>query len=47
MCFFVVDTQFILDGRYNQMDKDDYIFAAMKIYADYCLIFGLMLKACA
>lgn len=46
MFFFVIDTQLILDGKYNQMDKDDYVFAAMKIYADFVLIFSLVLKAC-
>jgi FtsH-binding integral membrane protein len=45
-CFFLMDMQFILDGRYNQMDKDDYIFASMKLFADFVLIFGLILKLC-
>ena len=46
ICFFLLDTQLILDGRYHQMDKDDYIFGSMKLFADFVLIFGLLLGLC-
>jgi len=42
--FFIVDTQFIVDGRYAPMSKDDYIFGSMKLFADYILIFTIIMQ---
>lgn len=47
MFFYIIDIQLILDGRYHQMDKGDYIFASMKLTADFVLFFSLMLKTCS
>jgi FtsH-binding integral membrane protein len=43
MFFFMADTQLILGGRYGKISKDEWIFASMKLFADFILIFGLLL----
>ena len=42
--FFLIDTQFIIDGRYAPMGPDDYIFASMKLFADFILILTLVMQ---
>lgn len=44
--FLVVDTHFIVDGRYMMMNNDDYVLASMKLFADYCLIWIAIVKSC-
>lgn len=44
--FFMLDTHYIVNGLYGKMDPDDYIFASMKLFADFILIFGIMSKIC-
>lgn len=44
MGFFIADTQFIINGKYIQIDKDDYIFASMKLFADFILVFTLIMQ---
>lgn len=46
LVFFIVDTRFIIDGSYKEMHEDDYIFGAMKLYADFILIFTLLMQLC-
>lgn len=46
MCFFIFDTHLIVIGMYAPMNSDDYIFASMKLFADFVLIFGIMSKLC-
>jgi len=46
MAFFIMDTQFILDGRYGNVMVEDYVFASMKLFADFVLIFTLLIKLC-
>lgn len=42
--FFIADTQFIINGKYGQISKDDYIFASMKLFADFILVFTIILQ---
>jgi len=44
MTFMIFDTQWILDGKYVQITVDDYVFASMKLFADFVLLFGLLIK---
>lgn len=44
MTFMIFDTQFILDGKYVQITVDDSMFASMKLFADFVLLFGLLVK---
>lgn len=46
VAFFIVDTKLIIEGKYSPMTKDDYIFASMKLYADFILVFGLLMELC-
>lgn len=45
--FFLLDIQIIVGGYYCTFSKDDYVMASMKMFADYILIFGLLLDACS
>ena len=40
--FFIMDIQFIVKGRYNVFDKDDYVLGSMKMFADFILIFSIL-----
>jgi FtsH-binding integral membrane protein len=42
--FFMADTTLILNGQYGPMNKDDYIFASMKLFADFILILTLVMQ---
>lgn len=44
MIFMIFDTQFILDGKYVQITVDDSIYASMKLFADFVLLFGLLVS---
>ena len=44
MAFFILDTQFIVDSRYVNVTVDDYVFASMKLFADFVLVFSLIIK---
>ena len=44
MTFMIFDTQWILDGKYVQITVDDSIYASMKLFADFVLLFGLLVK---
>lgn len=48
VAFFIFDTKFILTGKYTNspMTPDDYIFASMKLYADFILIFTILMSLC-
>lgn len=46
LAFMMVDTKLILDGKYSPMTKDDYIFASMKLYADFILVFTIIMSLC-
>jgi len=46
VAFFIVDTKLIIDGKYSPMTKDDYIFASMKLYADFILVFTIIMELC-
>lgn len=46
IAFFMVDTKLIIDGKYSPMTKDDYIFASMKLYADFILVFTIIMDLC-
>jgi len=40
--FFIMDIQFIVDGKYGTFTKDDYVLGSMKMFADFVLIFGII-----
>jgi len=40
--FFILDIQFIVDGKYGTFTKDDYVLGSMKMFADFVLIFGIV-----
>lgn len=42
--FFMADTHLILNGQYGPMNKDDYIFASMKLFADFILILTIVMQ---
>ena len=44
MGFFIADTQFIINGKYGQIGKEDYIFASMKLFADFILVFTIIMQ---
>ena len=44
IAFLIFDTQLIIDGRYIDITVDDYVFMSMKLFADFILIFSLILK---
>lgn len=44
VAFLIADTQFIINGRYGKIDKDDYIFASMKLFVDFILVFGIIMQ---
>ena len=46
VAFFIIDTKLIIDGKYSPMTKDDYIFASMKLYADFILVFTIIMELC-
>jgi len=46
MAFFILDTQFIIGGYYVEITVDDHVFASMKLFADFILIFSLLAKCC-
>ena len=46
MAFLLFDTQFIIDGLYVDITEDDYVFASMKLFADFVLIFQRIFQAC-
>jgi len=43
MCFFMMDIQFIVEGKYGVFTKDDYVLASMKLFADFILIFSILM----
>ena len=42
MAFFAIDMQLIVNGKYGSISKDDSVYASMKLFADFILIFGLI-----
>jgi len=44
VAFMIIDTQLIIHGMYGQVQVDDYVFASMKLFADFVLIFILALS---
>jgi len=44
MGFFMMDIQFIVEGKYGVYNKDDYVLASMKLFADFILIFGILMS---
>lgn len=46
MAFFIFDTQLILDGRYGNVRVEDSVYASMKLFADFVLIFSVLIKMC-
>ena len=40
----MADTHFIISGQYGPMDKDDYIFASMKLFADFILVVTIIMQ---
>lgn len=42
--FFILDTYLIVNGTYGTISKDDYILGSMKLFADYVLIFGIIMN---
>ena len=42
--FMMADTHFIISGQYGPMNKDDYVFAAMKLFADFILIVTIIMQ---
>ena len=44
--FFIIDVQLIVQGQYTAFTKDDYVMASMKLFADFVLIFGILLEMC-
>ena len=44
VAFFMADTHLILNGQYGPMNKDDYIFASMKLFADFILILTIVMQ---
>ena len=44
VAFFMADTHLILNGMYGPMNKDDYIFASMKLFADFILILTIVMQ---
>lgn len=46
MAFLILDTQLIIGGYYVDITEDDYVFASMKLFADFVLIFQRIFQAC-
>lgn len=44
VAMLIADTQFVMSGRYGAIDKDDYVFASMKLFADFILMFTLIMQ---
>ena len=44
VAFFIADTHLIINGSYGPMNKDDYIFASMKLFADFILILTIVMS---
>ena len=43
VAFMIIDTQLIIHGKYGQIVYDEYVFASMKLFADFILIFVLLI----
>ena len=46
VAFFLIDVQLIVQSQYGTFTKDDYVMASMKLFADFVLIFGILLEMC-
>jgi len=43
MAFMILDTQLIIHDKYGQIGYDEYVFASMKLFADFVLMFVLLI----
>jgi len=43
VAFMILDTQLIIHGKYGQIGYDEYVFASMKLFADFVLMFVLLI----
>ena len=44
--FFIMDIQLIRDNYYGIFTRHDYVMASMKLFADFVIIFSLLLEMC-